>query len=1182
MDTPSRRPSAGLSRACVSVALALAMLSPGLRAQEELRQPANAESAEAAVLGQVHEYRIAARDLAGALDQLAQQSGLQIIYDAALVEGRQAEALEGRHSVGQAMSQLLSDSGLRWAVVNGNTLVLGAGPDEDDHSAIDITPAPGGTTSVEIAQRGGLEEIIVTGQKKAERLQDVPIAISAFSMEDLDAQKLEGGFDLLKAIPNVTFSKTNFTGYNFQIRGIGTQAVSAATDPGVAVSFNNTALIVNRLFEQEYLDIERVEVLRGPQGTLYGRNATSGVINVISAKPAIGEEFGEIKLEGGNFSAQRLRGHYNIPLGDTLALRAAYAMTQRDGYGFNQAAADFANVRSDVDDRDLWTGRLSLGWEPTERLRVNLLWERFEEDDQRVRSAKQLCHRDEGLTDIGGYDVLANPEFQAIQRIANQGCLPKSLYDRGAFDTPNGDAIPFVSGARENGLFLISAFPGPIGFNPNFGNPDVCFEGRRDQYWSLVDQCVDVFANRNQPRDLRTIYSRIEPVYRADSDIFELSLDYHLSDTLVLSSQTVYVDDDLYSTQDFNRFEISPGLFNDISGPGVDPIYADFAPGGIYCDPQLGCSDSLLIQDVSQATSQQFNQEIRLVSSFASDFNFSFGANYTRFKTLNEYYVFSNLLSALAQTAPFDGPGGVSPTCTSTGGERGCIYIDPNELSEINGDGHNYFRSSNPYQLDSAALFGELYWQISDTVKLTAGLRYTWDQKVFTPIPSQTLLPDYREGGAFNQGLIKEGDPPEACTILGYQCGIVGNAPGGRGYPADPDIVQTWREPTGRIVVDWKPTLPFTDETLLYASYSRGYKGGGANPPGIAAPAGIFIAAAQGAVAPRTFNPEYVNAYEIGTKNALFNGMLIVNGAAFMYDYKDYQISKIVDRSAANENFDAEIWGFELETIFAPSYDWQFNAALGFLSTEVGQGERSIDLMDRTQGGNQSFTTADGRTYDEWVLLKPNPTQTSNCVVPAELVRSALENGTTFGGQPVPPSLIGTSMILTAFCPAGNIIGGNYTGIAAPGATDTFGLVTGETFNATTDAPNGGAGFFADVSGNELPNSPRFTAAVGAQYSFDMGSAWRTTVRMDHYIQGKSFARIYNTEYDRLKSWQNTNLSVWTSNEQWGVTVEGYVKNLFDETPITGTFLNSDDTGLTTNIYTLDPRLVGVSITKQF
>ena len=216
------------------------------------------------------------------------------------------------------------------------------------------------------------------------------------------------------------------------------------------------------------------------------------------------------------------------------------------------------------------------------------------------------------------------------------------------------------------------------------------------------------------------------------------------------------------------------------------------------------------------------------------------------------------------------------------------------------------------------------------------------------------------------------------------------------------------------------------------------------------------------------------------------------------------------------------------------------------------------------------------------MLLKPNPTQTSNCVVPAELVRSALENGTTFGGQPVPPSLIGTSMILTAFCPAGNIIGGNYTGIAAPGATDTFGLVTGETFNATTDAPNGGAGFFADVSGNELPNSPRFTAAVGAQYSFDMGSAWRTTVRMDHYIQGKSFARIYNTEYDRLKSWQNTNLSVWTSNEQWGVTVEGYVKNLFDETPITGTFLNSDDTGLTTNIFTLDPRLVGVSITKQF
>src|SRR5690606_25655905 len=106
-----------------------------------------------------------------------------------------------------------------------------------------------------------VEALIVTAQKREEDIQDVPIAISAFSQEALERSQIAGGPDLMTQIPNMTFTKTNFTGYSIQIRGIGTQAISATTDPAVAVAFNNTPFVRNRFFEQEFYDLQRVEVL---------------------------------------------------------------------------------------------------------------------------------------------------------------------------------------------------------------------------------------------------------------------------------------------------------------------------------------------------------------------------------------------------------------------------------------------------------------------------------------------------------------------------------------------------------------------------------------------------------------------------------------------------------------------------------------------------------------------------------------------------------------------------------------------------------------------------------------------------------------------------------------------------------------------------------------------------------
>src|SRR5690606_3136731 len=133
----------------------------------------------------------------------------------------------------------------------------------------------------------------------------------------------------------------------------------------------------------------------------------------------------------------RLRGMVNIPLGDQLALRVAGAATKRDGYGYNEFDG------SDVDDRNLWSSRFTLGWEPTDSFRANLLWEHFEEDDQRVRTSKQLCHRDPGPEFVGTFEVAAHlhPVIAAGTE-TSQGCRPGSLYEDAAFGTPNGASMP--------------------------------------------------------------------------------------------------------------------------------------------------------------------------------------------------------------------------------------------------------------------------------------------------------------------------------------------------------------------------------------------------------------------------------------------------------------------------------------------------------------------------------------------------------------------------------------------------------------------------------------------------------------------------------------------------------------------------------------------------------------------
>jgi iron complex outermembrane receptor protein len=1051
-------------------------------------------------------YDIAAQDAATALQAYAMQSGRQVLFPYEAARGKKAPQIKGDFSDEQVLALLASSAGLKITADDGKTVTL--------------------RPQASAAGEGGseVEALIVTAQKREEDIQDVPIAMSAFSQEDLTRSQISGGPDLMTQIPNMTFTKTNFASYSIQIRGIGTQAISATTDPAVAVAFNNTPFVRNRFFEQEFYDLQRIEVLRGPQGTLYGRNATAGVVNIISAKPKF---VYEAKLSGdlGNYSSTRLEGMVNMPLvEDAVALRFAGAWTKRDGYATNELTGN------PIDGRDLWSTRLSLRIAPTDRLEANLIWEHFEEDDDRLRSGKQLCKKDL-KADIAGIPMppVVGQPISSPATIYSQGCVAASLYSAESFQTPNGHSLPYYLPLSQLGLPVFNGF--------------------------------DPYLNATQSRNLRGIESTIDPIYRANSDLAELQISFDLTDTLSLASETAYSADTIWSMQDYNRFTTTPHAFNEnytfpIRRPGL------FEEGGVFCDPQLGCSDRVLAADLSTAESRQFSQELRLSSDFDGPFNFNLGANVLRYDTEDKYYVFINTLTLTTASLSSNLP--PSPWVSGVTDNHDCLYrlqegdatqiqqlvltgncwyIDPNPIDSLNDEGHNYFLSRNPYKLISYAVFGEAYYNITENLKVTAGLRMTVDKKEAPIIPSWLLAPQ---------------------TV---------------GYPVLEVVRQEWREPTGRLAIDWKPDLAFTDETLFYASYAHGYKAGGANPP----PATIVTYLSDGAdvqlnkslTHPRTFGPEFIDAYEVGAKNTLLDGSVTLNVNAFYYDYTGYQISQIVDRAANNLNFDAEVWGAEIEADWRPVESLRLGFKGGYENTRVADGMQAIDLMDRTAGN------------PDWIVARPFPTIPSNCIVPVYLV--------TYGGTiNVPPGRqipnqgpcimayqLGVDPVTELPYVANPTVRKNINDPNNPLPLEPkWAGYAG--FNPAS-APNNGEGFAKDLSGNELPNAPHFTATLTADYTAPLRGDWLLTLHGDLYYQSEAWTRIFNMEgYDKLKAYTNVNLAAIFANEEAGWNVMAYVKNVMDRDSITGAFLNSDDTGLTTNIFLTEPRLYGLRVSKTF
>ena len=213
----------------------------------------------------------------------------------------------------------------------------------------------------EIDQSGGIEEIIVTANKRDENLQSVPISITAFSQDQLDKRGATGLEGIQESTPNLNFSMQS-AGQNVArvtLRGIGTETLVGAGDPGIALHIDGVYVGRNSAAAGDIFDLERVEVLRGPQGTLYGRNATGGSVNFLTRKPTDQVE-GNAEVSYGNYNMIRARGAVNVPLSDTLAARITLSTDSHDGYIENV----YTDGGRDNADKSTLAGRFQLRWQP--------------------------------------------------------------------------------------------------------------------------------------------------------------------------------------------------------------------------------------------------------------------------------------------------------------------------------------------------------------------------------------------------------------------------------------------------------------------------------------------------------------------------------------------------------------------------------------------------------------------------------------------------------------------------------------------------------------------------------------------------------------------------------------------------------------------------------------------------
>ena len=795
-------------------------------------------------------------------------------------------------------------------------------------------------------------DVIVTATRRNEALSDVPIAVSAITGETLENSGVTDIRQLTQLSPSLLVSSTSSEASAgvARIRGVGTVGDNPGLESSVAVFIDGVYRSRNGVALTELGNIERVEVLRGPQGTLFGRNASAGLLSIITARPRF-EFGGNASLSYGNYDFLRAEAGVTGPLmGDTIAFRIDGTYLERDGF-----LRDVISGRT-VNNRDRYLVRGQLLFQPMENLSVRVIGDYADRNEEccgapylRAFDSTTTGEQPSTITPIlrglGGIieddtfrrRISITPGIDYAQDVEDYGGSAELVYDFG------GAELTSITAYRVNDYLR--------GQDADFNNLDI--------------------LRRLSDGGARQKFETFTQELRLQGELFEGKVDWLIG--AYYADEDLTVLDNLQYGADFERYA-NCLLFTSLAASGL--------PNVVQPTPTGNCVNSAVLtgaQAQVNAAIPQLTAGLAQVQAGIAALSAIPPANRTPAQTAQLAALQTQLVTLQTQLAQARGAAPILNAVNANPARPGFGSLAAALGQPTNGLNFRGLRDRYEQNSRNFAFFTHNIFEITETVKLTLGARYTNERKTL----DATFTDDNTLCTAISASPLN--------TFQQLPC-VIPSVPGGNLSLSDR---RTEDAISGTVNLSWKPD----PAVLLYGSYSRGYKAGGYNLDRSGFTRSTLANGVPGAITSADLNqlefePENVDAYELGLK---YNGQgFDLNLSLFQQKFDDFQLNTFngvnffveningCSNSLAAADRDSDPLtgactgevepgvvskGLELETFLRPSPDFNFNVGLSVIDTSyardlVGTNGRPLSpalfqLPDR-RISNSSLYTASG------------------------------------------------------------------------------------------------------------------------------------------------------------------------------------------------------------------------------